>query len=107
MPSDVLERYASELRCARGGLVTHVGADVLVAFAAEVERLRADCGALRADAALGALVRRMPERSGLWRHRDRDGAQQWSEVGLDMDYDMCWATIETSPEVALGEGDDA
>jgi len=73
---------------------------------ADCEALRAERDALRPDAALGALVRRMPERSGLWRHRDRDGAQQWSEVGLDMDDDMCWATIETSPEVALGEGDD-
>ena len=81
--------------------------ECIVDLAAEAERLQAECEALRADAALGALVRRMPERSGLWRHRDRDGAQQWSEVGLDMDDDMCWATIETSPEAALGEGDDA
>jgi hypothetical protein len=85
MPSDVLERYASELRCARGGLVTHVGADALLAFAAEVERLQAICRGALSEIRLGC---------------------SYSVEGEHQKADEHFEALEDALRAALGEGED-
>jgi len=93
MPSDVLERYASELRCARGGLVTHVGADVLVAFAAEVERLQAECAehrrhvatVMQREAALQQEVERLRAECEALRGESREAMDAVRQLRAELD----------------------
>jgi hypothetical protein len=114
--SGVLEEHAAAIRYARemmaGGALVKPVHHAVVALATEVERLEAENAALRADARLGALVRRLPELGSVPGSYERVGLcceGQWSWKTersniLSTAFSPSHETPDEALAAALGEG---